>query len=185
MISLNLLPFERKEIFRWRQNTKKAISSGIKIIFLLIFFAAPLGAIDFYLTEKIKSLDDQIKLSENTETMRQLNLTEKSFKQINNALININKISEGQIYWRDVFSSLSAIMPPDIQIFSLQIGSDGFFSVIGRARNREDVLELEKRFKNSADFSNIQMPLDNLIKRENISLSFSGNIILDNFKGKK
>lgn len=182
MISLNLLPRERKEIFRWRQYTKKVISNGIKTIFLLICFSVPLGAINFYLAEEIKTLNVQNELSEKTESMRQLNSIEKSFKEINNAFVKINKISENQIYWGDVFSKIISSIPPNIQIFSLQVEPDGAFAITGNAKMREDVLELEKRFKNSADFTDIQTPLDNLIKREDINFKFSGNIILNNFK---
>lgn len=182
MISLNLLPFSRKEIFHWRQQTKKVISRGIKTIFLLIFFVIPLYMIDFYLTEEIKVLGAQIESSESTESMRQLNSIEKSFKEINSTLVKINKFSEDQIYWEDIFSKISLNIPLNVQLFSLQIESDGVFSITGNAKTREDVLELGKRFKDSDSFSDIQTPLDNLIKKEDINFRFNGKIILEDFK---
>jgi len=184
MISLNLLPPARKEIFRWRQYTKKVILYGIRIIFLLICFSVPLFAINIYLTGEINALGTQIDSYEKTASMHQLNSTEKSFKEINNALVKINKISGEQISWIDVFGKITAIIPPNIQIFSLQIDPDGGFAVIGNAKTREDVLEFGKRLKNSSDFGNIQTPLDNLIKSDDIDFRFSGKIMLDNFKVK-
>lgn len=187
MISLNLLPPERKEIFRWRRYAKKVISNGIKTIFLLICFSVPLFAINIYLSGEIGVLATQINSYENTESMKQLNILEKSFKNINNALVKINKISAEQINWINVFEKITEIIPSNIQIFSLQIEQDGSFVIIGNAKTREDVLEFGKRLKNSHDFSDIQTPLDNLIKSDDIDFKLSGKIILDNFKitGKK
>lgn len=182
MISLNLLPPERKEIFRWRQYIKKVILNGIGITFLLICFSVPFFAINIYLQGEINVLNTQIDSYEKTENMHQLNSMEKSFKEINTALVKINKISEEQISWIDVFEKITTIIPPNIQIFSLQIDSDGGLIVVGNAKTREDVLEFGKRLKNSSDVSNIQTPLDNLIKSDDIDFKFSGKIILDNFK---
>lgn len=184
MISLNLLPPERKEIFRWRQYVKKAILNGIRLIFLLICFFVPLFAINIYLLGEINVLNTQIDSYEKTENIHQLNSMEKSFKEINNALVKINKINEGQIYWISVFEKITAIIPPNIQIFSLQIEPDGGFVIVGNAKTREDVLEFGKRLKNSSDFSDIQTPLDNLIKSDDIDFKFTGKIMLDNFKAK-
>jgi len=182
MISLNLLPPERKEIFRWRQYVKKTILNGIRLIFLLICFFVPLFAINIYLLGEINILDAQIDSYEKTENIHQLNSMEKSFKEINSALVKINKINEGQIYWISVFEKITTITPPNIQIFSLQIETDGGFVIVGNAKTREDVLEFGKRLKNSSDFSDIQTPLDNLIKSDDIDFKFMGKIILDNFK---
>ncbi len=182
MISLNLLPPERKEIFRWRQYIKKAVLNGIRIIFLLICFSVPLFAINIYLLGEIDVFNTQFDSYEKAENTRRMNSMEKSFKEINNALARISKISEGQIYWIDVFEKIITIIPPNIQIFSLQIEPGGEFVIVGNAKTREDVLEFGKKLKNSSDFSDIQTPLDNLIKSDDIDFRFSGKIMLDNFK---
>lgn len=184
MISLNLLSPERKKMFYWRKNTKKVIAGGIKIICMLIFFSVPLLAINIYLVGKINALDAQIVSFENTANVRQLNSVEKSFKEINNIFIKVNKISEDQIYWSDVFDKLIKITPLNAQIFSLEIDPEGKFTFAGKAKTREDVLELGRRLKNSPDFKDIQTSLDNLTKRNDVDFKFSGNILLDNFKAK-
>jgi len=182
MISLNLLPPGRKEAFRWRQHTKKVISIGIRMIFLLICFSVPLFAINIYLSGEINAINTEIKLYEDTESIQRLNTMERSFKNINNALIKINKISDEQISWFDVFEKITIITPSNIQVLSLQIDSDGKFVIVGNAETREDVLEFGKRLKNSTDFSDIQTPLDNLIRSTNIDFKFTGKVLLDRFK---
>lgn len=163
---------------------KKAVLNGIRIIFLLICFSVPLFAINIYLLGEINAFNTQFDSYEKTENMRRMSSTEKSFKKINNALAKISKISEEQIYWINVFEKITAIVPPNIQISFLQIDPEGEFAVAGNAKTREDVLEFGKRLKNSSDFSDIQTPLDYLIKSDNNDFKFSGKIIIDNFKVK-
>lgn len=169
-------------MFRWRRYLKKIISSGIKIIFLLICFSVPLFVINIYLMGEISVLNAQIDSSENTESMKRLKTMEKSLKETNNAFVKIDKIGKEQISWVGVFGKIVEIIPPNIQIISLQIEPNGALTIVGNAKTREDVLEFGKRLKNSADFSDIQTPLDNLTKSNNIDFKFTGNILLNNFK---
>lgn len=182
MISLNLLPPERKEIFRWRQYTKKVILNGIKTIVLLICFLIPLFAVDIYLSGEISAINAQINSYENMESTRQMNTMEKSFKQLNNILVKINKISAEQVSWISVFEEINSIIPSNIQISSLQIEPNGSFVITGKAKTREDVLEFGKRFKESSNFSDTLMPPDVFTKKENINFNFKGSVILNNFK---
>lgn len=162
---------------------KKVISVGIKVIFLLVCFSVPLFAINIYLMGEINVVNTQIDSYENTEQMKRLNTMEKSFKEINNALVKINKISDEQVSWIAVFGKITSIVPPNIQIFSLQIEPNGALTIAGNAKTREDVLEFGKRLKNSSDFNSIQTPLVNLTKSSDIDFKFTGNIVLNNFKG--
>lgn len=182
MISLNLLPPGRKIAFRWRSYVKKVISSGIKTTFLLACFSVPLFAVNIYLKGEIDAIKTKISSAENTESMKKIDSMEASFKQINNILLRVDKLSAEQISWIDVFKKMTDIIPYNVQIFSLQIGQDGSLTIIGKAKTREDVLEFGKRLKNSSDFSDIQTPLDNLIRSYDIDFKFTGNIKLDNFK---
>lgn len=185
MISLNLLPPERKELYRWRKNTKKAILAGIKIVFILVCFTVQFLVLDIYLAGENKALDIQINSIENTTNIKQLNSVEKSFKNLNNILVKINNISNEQVYWSSILEEIIEITPVGVQLFSLEIDSDGKFIVIGKAKAREKVLDFGKKLKNSPDFKDIQTPLDNIIKSSDIDFKFTGIILLDNFKAKE
>ncbi len=148
----------------------------------MICFSVPLFLINIYLREEVNVINAKIASYENTEKINQLNLMEKSFTDINNELIRINKISQGQVYWNNVLEEIMAIIPQDIQIFSLQIEPDGGMTIIGNAKSREDVLVFGKKLKSSSNFSDIKTPLDNLTKSDDIEFKFSGKILLDNFR---
>lgn len=163
---------------------------------ILIFFCAPFLALNIYLTARINKLDDKINSYKQTKEMKEVNLLEKSAKGINDILLNINKISENQIYWPDALEEIVKNIPAGVQIFSLEIvpvpaktetlaASDAGFVIIGRARTRNDILALEKNLKASSDFKGIQSPLDNLLKRTDVEFKFTGTFILENFKAKE
>lgn len=182
MLSLNLLPPERKEAFYWRGLTKGIIFWGGRILTLLVFFSLNFLMINLYLINQISGLDQEISYNEGTDSIKQLRLLEKSSKEVNNTLTNIDKVGENQIYWDDALNEVARIVPPDVQIFSLEIALDGKFSIAGKARTRDQVLSLEDNLKKSAYFKDIQSPLDNLIDRNDVDFKFMGVFLTDKFK---
>lgn len=196
MISLNLLPRERKEMFIWRVRTKSVIFWGSKVLCLLVIFCVPFFVINFYLNTQIIELSGKVFASEQTKEVKQIELLENSSKSINDTLIKINRINENQIYWTNVLSEIIKNIPSDIQIFSLEVSPDstaggtlaaskGKFTLIGEAKTRDGILALKKNLKESPSFENIESPLDNLVKRNDVDFKFVGTFILENFKAKK
>ncbi len=183
MLSLNLLTPERKEMFRWRTRTKSVVFWGIKILSILFVFSAHFIAINLYMGYEISKLDKDIASYENTEKVKEIRQTEESSKKINETLISINKISEEQVYWRDALEEFIGIIPANVQIFSMDIGLGGKFMVAGVAKSRKDLLYFGEKMKGSADFKNIQLPMENLTKKDDVDFQFKGDFLLDRFKG--
>ena len=119
MLSLNLLPPERKESFRWRTFTKGAIFWGGRLLTILVFFSMNFLMINLYLYNQASDLDHIIASYENTDKVREIKSLERSAKEINNTLGGIDKIGENQVYWDDALGEMVQIIPPDVQIYSL------------------------------------------------------------------
>lgn len=196
MISLNLLPQERKEIFHWRIYTKSAIFWGSKILGFLAIFCLLFLVINLYIKNKIAGLNNKISVFEQTKEMKQIEELGKSSQSINDALNKIDKISGNQIYWTEALAEIIKNIPSGVQIFSLEIApvganaetlaaEEGKFTISGKAKTRDEILALKKNLKLSANFKNIEFPLDNLVKRSEIEFKFTGDFILGNFKMKK
>jgi len=196
MISLNLLPPERKEMYFWRARVKNTFFWGSKILAILMFFCLPFLLINFFIKNKINDLNNKIFVLEQTQEMKQMEELGKSSQSLNDTLDKIDKISGNQICWTEALAEIIKNIPSGVQIFSLEITpidskdqvstpEKGKFAVIGKAKTRDDVLALEKNLKSSENFENIESPLDNLVKRSEVEFKFTGNFILDNFKAKK
>jgi len=185
MISLNLLPPERKEAYHWRSLRKTAIFNSIIILSLLVYFCLPFIVINVYLYAKAKDLDQDIYSYEQKEKIKEINSIEKSARSINNTLVSIAKLSEDQVYWTNALEDVVNKIPSGIQIFSLEITPEGNFSLIGKAQTRDEILELEKNLKQSSNFKDIQFPFENLKKKTDVDFKFTGIFLLDNFKAKE
>lgn len=185
MISLNLLPTERKELYLWRIRRKKVILAGITVISVLLYFCLPFIAINLYLYKTSNDLDREIYAYEQTPQLKEIKSIEKSTRELNSNLAAIAKLNENQVYWTDVLGEVMGKIPADVQIFSLDIAPEGNFAVVGRAKTRDGVLALEKNLKRSGNFENIQFPFDNLKTKMDADLKFTGNIRLDKFKAKE
>lgn len=182
MLSLNLLTPERKEMFYWRTLIKRVIHWGIKILLVLFIFSIHFLIINLYLDYQIGSLNKEIASYENTDKVKEIRQAEESSKKINEVLVNINKISEEQIYWQDVLDELVGIIPSNIQIFSMEIGLKGEFMISGMAKKRKDLLLFEEKLEGSSDFKNIQLPLENLTQKDDVNFQLKGDFLLDKFR---
>lgn len=182
MLSLNLLPPERKESFYWRTLTKGAIFWGGRLLIILVFFSMNFLMINLYLYNQASDLDQIILNYENTDKVREIKSLEMSAREINNTLEGIDKIGENQIYWDDALDEVMQVIPSEVQIYSLEIDPTGKFVIIGIAKTREQVLALQSNLNSSPDFKDIQFPYDNLTKPNDVEFKFTGTFLLDKFK---
>ncbi len=163
---------------------------------ILVFFSLPFLIGGIYLNNATAGLDKKIDLYKYNPSLQQMSFLEKSSKNINGLLIDIDKIGAEQVYWPKVLSEIAKIIPQEAQIFSLAIDSkdtsgkvlssdEGIFTIIGRAKTRDGVLALQANLENSSDFKDIQSPLENLVKKTDADFKFRGTILLKNFKQKE
>lgn len=195
MISLNLLPPERKEILYWIGLTKNVIFWGSFVFMILVFLSLPFWVSRLYLNSTLNDLDQKIGFYKYNTSLQQMSFLEKSSKNINDILMNIDKIGAEQIYWQKVLAEITGAVPAGAQIFSLELNSkyasgevlspdEGSFTIIGRAKTRDAVLALQANLESSADFKDIQAPLDNLVKKTDADFKFRGTVLFKNFKQK-
>lgn len=182
MLSLNLLTPERKDMYYWRMLAKSVIFWSIRILSILFIFSALFFIINLYLDYQISKMDREISTFENTEKVKKIKTAEEASKKINEILVNINKISEEQIYWSDALKEFIGIIPADVQIFSMDIGPGGKFTIAGMAKTRKDLLVFNEKLKNAPDFKNIQLPLESLTEKDDVKFQFNGEFLLDKFK---
>lgn len=182
MLSLNLLTPERKKIFYWTTLTKKAIFWGVKMLSILFIFSFCFLVFNLYLDYQINILDQNIASFENTKKVKEMRQIEESSKKINKILDNIDNINENQIYWHDALVKFVDIIPDKAQIFSLEIGQEGKFTISGMAKTRQDLLFFEAKLKNSEEFKNVRLPLEDLIKKEDVDFQLAGEFLLNKFK---
>jgi len=105
---------------------------------------------------------------ESTETQYEtIQYYEGKFSEINAKLSKISGVTSGQIYWSKLFSKLDGVIPPSVEISGIATKNYALF-LSGQAKTRDDLLLFRDNLAKEACFSNVNLPLSDLVSRENI-----------------
>lgn len=183
MLELNLLnPTERN-----KAKKIKAYFIVKHIVFQLITLMIIITSIfyfsTFLLTGNLDSINNQIDDEIQIKTDGNLNSIEDATTQLNTQLQQVNQIQQQYFVWSKFLDNFSKLIPNGITIKELQFNTniltsatDKTFKIVGNAETREDFIELEEYLNNSEFFTNINAPISNLIEKENINFTITGNI---------
>lgn len=166
-IYLDLIPGDRKEEIKRRKTFRKIFRQGLRFLFPVIFFIAILLAINLNLKIQLGSLDKTYSLEQSQEKYKELKLYEDKFREINARSLLISKFQEEHMHWSHIFSQLSNLVPEGVFVRVLTT-KDYQISLAGKAKTREDLLAFQEKIKSSPCFTEINVPLSNLVSKENV-----------------
>lgn len=170
MFSLNLLPEKEKTSLRREMIFQLIIVSLLIGILGLAAIGAQLFFAKRILQDNLSAY--QVSLDENKELIEKI-------KKINIELIIIDEIQKDYLALSPILTSLAQITPNNTQINSFTFNKNvNHFLIRGWAEKRADLLKFENNLKNSDFFTEIESPLSNLLKQENINFEFSGRLFL-------
>lgn len=196
MITLNILPLSEKIKIKLKFLNKKALFFFIKILGMIILFIIILSLMLIFLRQELES-EKKITAAKKADFHNQESEELKqSVISFNNKLSQINNILGANKNYAPVLKELAEIMPENVYLTSLSIkeisaplkektseetadkekklkGSKIQLVILGFSPLREKVLSVEENLRSSSFFSNIQSPLSNLVKQENIDFSFT------------
>ena len=123
-------------------------------------------------------------LTQEREQSILVNISKLSFAdeidKVNQELDDVEKIQSDYVAWSGIMAEFSEIIPPHNRVESLSLDAvNQKFFMKGFSQTRDDLLALEKQLDNSSLFYDIDSPLSNLLKSENIQFEFSGKINLN------
>jgi Tfp pilus assembly protein PilN len=166
-IGINLLPLNKKkevqmaEQFRAVLGWEAVIFSVVAIFFGFVFGIDYLLGLNLYLAS-----DNKINKSGGAQ-YETIKYYERKFSEINSKISKISSITSGQIYWLGLFSKLESAIPDKVEISGISTNN---FSLhfAGKAETREDLLLLKDNLEKEECFENINLPLSNLVSKENV-----------------
>ena len=181
MIILNLLPPQEKKVILIDQIYRRTILFGSGALLSLIIFAILLALSLITINIKVKNAENELKTTQAKLKIEGFENLQKKIKQINTQIGDINNIQANYIYYSLAIKKIIEIMPDLIQLQSLSL-KQGRFDLDGFAPNRDTVLLLKQALEKSPNFTNIESPITNLLKSNNISFRFSFDVKKENFK---
>ena len=177
MIRINLLPPQRKKEINLDKMNRWLIFFGSGLLILILIFVLLALNSYFYLLITLSSQQKLIDRSQGGSELQEVNQLEEEINQANQKIDQIYNLQSQFIHWTPVIEELIDLTPSGIYFtnFSYQQTANQV-QLSGHAKKREDLLQLKKSIESSQYFQEIESPLTNLLKQEDIDFNLNFNI---------
>ena len=175
MIVLNLIPPEQEA----KLKNKKAYSAIKDLLLLFLLFSIVVSIMlvgsKYYLQDKLTDL-----INRNSISIQTNDSINKKILAINKKIDQVYSIQKGYKKWSFLLHEIKRLTPTSVTINGVNISSQEVsVELVGTAQTRNDLLNLKKSLDQSGLFSNINLPINNLIERENNYFDIRADINLD------
>lgn len=182
-IYLDLLPKQRKDELKREKLFHKILRQELLFLFPIILLIIILCNIFYLLLFQRDALVSSGSQASQQGQYQEVGLYEDKFKQVNENATKLLKIQAGHLHWTPIFIKLSASTPDGITITDLSTKDFTIF-LVGKARNREVLLSFKDSLEKDGCFSAINVPLSNLVLKDDIDFQIDLKINKDCLKKK-
>lgn len=172
MININLLsPSQKKEL-----KLKRIYIAIKELVMLFLLFAILTGILlltsRYVLEQELTSLI--LKNSINIKATQEIN---EEIIVANEKINNAYDIQSKFKKWSQFFVDLSKLKTEKVSISLLKIyGENNILEMQGKAQTRQDLIKLQKTLEESTMFTEVNLPLNDLISKENNSFNIQAQI---------
>lgn len=172
---INLLPENRKEEIRDEKKFRSIIGGEFSFLFPILLLVGILFAIDLIITIQEESLGKSYISEQSQGSFQDLKKYEEKFQSINSKISTLSKFQDSHLEWSGALEKLTQTVPDEISITGMATKDFRVF-LIGRAKTREKLLELQEAINASECFSGLNMPLSNLVSKEDVDFQMDFEI---------
>jgi len=183
MLTLNLLPQEKKERFEWERNRRLAVLSLVTVLSILLFFAGLLATSIWYMNIRLDPLTIAIEREAGQEETQRAQEIETFTKNAIAKIKNIRTLQLGSEGYADFIRFLATFPPQRVVLTSFSItektGEDGMKKIVrltGHAETREEVILFEEILRKSNRIEDLFSPFTNKNKPRDIDFVFTFNL---------
>ncbi len=174
-IKINLIPPYRKEEITKAKRFSLVIRMGLAILSVFILFFSFLFGLYETLEINLSAVSNYQKPSLESSKYEKIRKFDEEFEKINSRTDQVMMISNDQLYWSDLFVLLSKSTIPGIEVTDLATNNYGV-SLAGKADDRDDLIAFKDKLVAEDCFDNVNLPLSNLVSKENIAFQMDFNI---------
>ncbi len=183
MIKLNLIPPDKKEEIIKKHQLKKVFFVETILTIIIVSLFVTLLSFKYVLSINLASLATSQREDKQAIQYNKIKKYDQQFNQINTQIFQVAKLEKDQLYWSKLLVKLNQIIFPDISLDSLST-SNYTITLRGKADSRDNLILFKKKLEDEACFSNINLPLSNLVNKKNIEFQISFEIKKDCLKNK-
>lgn len=166
---INLLPPEQQRSIRLTRLNSQVMSFGVWFILSLLVFATVLFASFLVLRQRLDAMEQEVAVQSKALDELKDTAVRKEVENFSQNLKNFETLLKARDNWSGILQELARNLPPDMAVDSLSVNrADRKIELGGRAATRSSVLEFRRHLLDSGHFANINFPLANLEKAENL-----------------
>ena len=173
---LNLLPPIKKQDIKNLLFWQRCLNFAWIFIFAASIFGCLLATTWLYNYIQYKAIVQLVTVNQASSQGQKIKDLEANIRDANNNLDQLTKLDLARTSNFKIIEELIYLLPPNIKLNSLSLNrANNQGSLAGHADQRQDLLTLKANLENSDYFKQIDLPLNNILKENNIdfSLSFS------------
>lgn len=180
-IKINLLPDYRKDEIAKANRFKMVIRLGVVMLSIFALFYSFLFILLVTLDMDMKSVRLSQETLGNHEQLEKIRKFDAQFEGINSSVKQSLALERDQLYWTSLFSKLEQNMSDGITITDLAT-KDYSILLAGKATDRDMLMQYKDKLSQEKCFTDINLPLSNLVSKDNISFQMDLKISRDCLK---
>jgi Tfp pilus assembly protein PilN len=180
-IYLDLLPQQRKQEIKRKKLFLKILREEALFLLPIVVFVVILLNVYYLLTVQKDNTIAIYSAQQSQNKYQQLGTYEEKFKQVNLFVQTLKKIQAGHLHWQELFQQLSDTIPGGIYISDLSTKNYNVF-LVGKAQSRDDLLDLKSKLEANPCFQNVNVPLSNLVVKNDVDFQIDLSIKEDCLK---
>lgn len=180
-ITLDLLPQERKLEIKRTKRFLMILRGELLFLVPILLFVVILLSVYYILSLQRDSAAAFFLQQQSGGQYQELVSMEEKFKQTNDSVVVISKTQTGHLRWMNMFEQLSTAVPQGIYIDDLSTKNYKIL-LAGKAQTRESLLEFKSNLEKNDCFRDINVPLSNLVVKNDVDFQMDLSITEDCLK---
>lgn len=182
-IKLNLIPDYRKEEIVKQEKIRSAIRNGFYLALVFgVFFLALLG-FNYSLRSELNSISHLTVTGSGKSGYEKVLRYDDEFRSMNSHFLKIKKIQDANVFWSQILIRMGNDFSDRVSLSELS--TKGLkINILGKAVSRDDLLKLKESLEADECFSEISLPLSDLVDKENVDFQMDFSIKDDCIKNK-
>ncbi|OWK26765.1 MAG: hypothetical protein US76_03535 [Parcubacteria group bacterium GW2011_GWA2_38_13b] len=173
MIYLNLSPLFEKKIFKFACVEKMVNYYIVVVLTAVVCLTFAFMGVKHFLLLYADISQRSVAKQKTEELARAIQDMEMIIRDFNAVIDTVDKIERKKIEFSDILADLSDIISESIIVSNLSYsffsGNIDIFVLEGKSGTREEFLAFTERLDQSPHFKEINSPLSNVMKKENIN----------------
>lgn len=182
-INLNLIPQYKKNEIILAGKVRAILRWEIELFLVIIVFVLLLGSLNYVLQFNLDTAISESENKQSKEKHEKISALADNFKIINAQVSVDEEIQKDQLNWSIALKKLSGITPDGISVDKISSKAYHIF-VFGMADTRDVLLEMKEKIMQENCFSDVNLPLSNLVSKDNVNFQIEFNIKEDCLKNK-